>query len=221
MATVKKKEKVIYSLPEAHVINQSLFERDVFIDPLTQKEGKPAYKIEVAFDPNDLLKEGGFADDCANFSADTWGDPWFDKFFKGEVVGPWREGDKLAARREEKGKEGSAYKGKLVLRADTQYNLHGQDGPGGVQVWDEDVKPITVVNSAALIYPGMYGRVGVTLHAYIDNRGDKCLKCYLEAFQRTRDGEKLVSSKDTSTLFKPVGRAAGAAAPVERRRRQD
>ena len=204
----KKKEKKVFLLPEGRLINESLFEKDAYTDA-QGRAGTPMYKVEMAFDPASVTGEGTFEDNLADAAADAWGDAWFDRFFDGDVKSPFLSGDKLAQKRADKGKEGDAYKGKLVLRSSTIYNLNGQDAPGGIQVWDENVQPIGMANRS-VIYPGMYGVLAVTIHPYLTNEGDKALKCYLEAFQRTRDGEKLVASKDSSKLFKPVGRDTGA-----------
>ena len=40
--------------------------------------------------------------------------------------------------------------------------------------------------------------------------GKDGVNLYLQGFQRTRDGEHIVSAADTSQLFKPVGREKGA-----------
>lgn len=220
MATETKKETPVHLLPVGRLINASLFEKDAYTDPQTQKEGTASYKIELAFDPKDVEGEGVAIEEAIlDALEEKWGAKAADDYLDGKIIGPFISGDKLAERRAEKGKEGTAYKGKLVARANTIYNKDGQDGPGGIQVWDENVKPVAIANSN-VVYPGCYGQAAVTLHCYLDNRGDKCVKFYLSAFQKTGDGEKLIAAKDTSTLFKPVAKPAGAAdASTGRRRR--
>ncbi|KKK79323.1 hypothetical protein LCGC14_2834670, partial [marine sediment metagenome] len=47
-----KEEVVTYTLPEGRVINCALFEKEVYTNPQGEA-GKPSYKIEIAFDPED------------------------------------------------------------------------------------------------------------------------------------------------------------------------
>lgn len=217
MAEAKRETKTLL-LPVGRLINESLFERDSYTGP-DGKEGTPSYKIELAFDPKDVQGEGTVEDAILDAGIEKWGPSFEDLYLDGKIIGPFISGDKLAARRVEKGKEGGAYAGKLVARANTIYNLNGQDAPGGIQVWDEQVKPIGPANRQA-VYPGCFGQAAVTIHCYLDNRGDKAMKFYLSAFQKTGDGEKLVASKDTSSLFKPVGKPAGDADATTGRRRR-
>lgn len=217
MTTPAKKETITILLPEGRLINASLFEKDAYTDPKTQQEGKPGYKIELRFDPAQVTGQGTVEDDLINAACDEWGDPAEEQFLDGKIISPLLLGDKLAARREEKGKAGDAYRGGIVIRANTMFNLHGQDAPGGIQVYGPDVKPIGPANQQE-VYPGCFGQAAVTIGCYTDNRGDKALKFYLSAFQKTRDGEPLVSARDHSTLFKPAqGSAAPAAAAGGRR----
>jgi hypothetical protein len=221
MAAIQKKSEPakIIMLPEGRLINSSLFERDAFTSA-NGVEGKPTYKIELAFDPADVTGEGKIEDDLANFAADEWGDTFFDLFLEGKKVhSPLKDGDEMAEARAERGKDGDAYKGKIVIRANTSFNQFGQDGPGGVAVFDGEAKPIGVANQTA-VYPGCFGIAAVTIAAYVDNVGKKALKFYLSAFQKTRDGEKLVQGRDHSTLFKPVGKPSGEASGATGRRKR-
>ena len=216
-----KKETVTLLLPEGRVINESLFEKDAYVDPKTEKAGVPKYKVELAFDPATVTGQGTIEDDLINAACDEWGDSAEKEFLDGEIRSPFLSGDKLAKKREDKGKEGDAYKGKLVVRADTIFNINGQDAPGGIQVYDENVKAIGPAQRAA-VYPGMFGQAAVVISCYLDNAGDKAMKFYLSAFQKTKDGDKLVTSSDHSTLFKPVGKpvqGAGEASTRSRRSR--
>ncbi len=198
-----KTEKPTFTLPEGRVINHSLFALDQF------KEGdKPQYKVELAF-PTGALEE--LKDALANAAADYYGDAAFDGFDRpGDanfVRSPIISGDKLAKKREDKGKTGDAYKGMSVIRAHTTFNQHGQNGPGGVFVCGpggaEDV--IEQVR-AHEVYNGCYGIALVTIGAYQSNEGDNALTVYLNGFQKTKEGEKLVSERDFSDAFKAVGR---------------
>lgn len=205
-----KETKQVFLLPIGRLINEALFEKDAYVDARTEKAGVPKYKVEIAFEPGDVTGEDTFEDELIEAACTEWGDGAEKDFLNGKIRSPFIDGNKLAERREKKGKEGDAYKGKLVLRADTLYNLNGQDAPGGIQVFDENAKAIGPANRQ-VIYPGCMGIVAVTVHCYQDNDGDPAMKCYLSAFQKTGDGEKLISSADHSTLFKPVGKPVEAA----------
>lgn len=213
-----KKETKTYLLPEGRLINSSLFEKDAYT-PDRGKPGVPSYKVELVFDPAQVTGVGTIEDDIINACCDEWGDAAEQQFLDGIIRSPFLEGDEQAERRAEKGKAGDAYKGKIVIRANTTFNLHGQDAPGGIQVFDEEVKQVGPANQH-VIYPGVFGQAAVTISAYSmpdDNgRPKKGVKFYLVAFQKTKDGEKLVTAKDASTLFKPVGLPAAATSTRKR-----
>ena len=133
---------------------------------------------------------------------------------EGKIRSPLLVGDDLAAAREAKGKKGDAYKGKIVIRASTIYNKHGEDGPGGVPVFDEDVAEIDFA-SRDKIYNGVEGEAAITISCY-EIRGERGVKLYLSAFRRTGDGERLVGERDFTKVFQPV--STGAATSPRRRR---
>lgn len=207
-----------FSLPVGRVINQSLFEKDVYTDP-QGNAGKPSYKLEIAFDPADLVGEGTedypTVEDRLYWAAeDKWGEGAGQDFLDGKLRSPLLDGDKLKARREKRGKPGDAYEGKLVIRAHTLFNKHGEDASGGIQVWDEDVAEIDAANRQK-IYSGCFGIAAVTIGTYVtkDVEGDEvnALMFYLSAFQKLDEGDRLATPKDTSSLFQKVGRTKGAA----------
>jgi len=195
------------------MINGSLFVKDAY-----DEKSVPSYKIEIAVkgtaDTNPALAE--LEDRLLDFADGKWGkgagdDP--------DLVLPLLDGNVLARKREKKNKEGDAYKGTTVIRANTIYNKDGIDGPGGIQVFDEDVQEITPARSGD-IYPGCEVEIAVTLSGYEDNQGNNAIKFYLSAVQKIADGEKLVKAADRSSLFKPVGRTGGGAPAGEGRRRR-
>ena len=208
-----KKEVEIFTLPEGRVINCALFEKEIYTNPKGEA-GKPSYKIEIAFDPKDVEGEGTFEDILADFADEKWGEGAGQDFLDGKIRNPFLNGDKRAAKREKDDKPGDAYKGKVYIRPHTLFNRDGRDGPGGIAVWndgaDGEVGPIEPMN-ADQVYPGCYGKVAVTIGSYEDNQGDPCLMLYLSAFQKTNDGDKLMTPRDTSKLFEPVGRKKGGA----------
>ena len=209
-----KQEVQVHTLPEGRVINCALFEKDVYTDK-QGNAGKPSYKIEVAFEPEDVEGEGTFEDQLIEAAIEKWGTDAEGDFLTGKIRSPFLDGDKLAAKREKNGKPGNAYVGKLVIRPHTLFNRDGRDGPGGIAVWDEgdsgEIASIEPMQGDAQVYPGMYGKVAVTIGSYEDRDGEPCLMLYLAAFQKTKDGEKLMSPRDTSKLFAPVGRKKGEA----------
>ena len=210
----EKKEVVEHTLPEGRVINCALFEKEIYTNPKGEA-GKPSYKIEIAFDPEDVQGEGTFEDILADFADEKWGEGAGQDFLDGKIRNPFLNGDKRAKKREADDKPGDAYKGKVYIRPHTLFNRDGRDGPGGIAVWNDgletgEVGPIEPMN-ADQVYPGCYGKVAVTIGSYEDNQGDPSLMLYLVAFQKTRDGDKLTSPRDTSKLFEPVGRKKGEA----------
>lgn len=219
MADKTEVHKRRLTLPQGRVINHSLFQRDIYKDE-RGNEADPTYKIELAFDPDDLLGEGKFEDKIIDVAIAEWGDTQEveDAVINGDIVW-YKNGDEMAAERKARGKPGDAYEGKLVIRAHTKYNKWGQDAAGGIAVFDEAVEPVEPANGEAIVYRGSFGIAGVTLNPYVDSKTKKrCVSFYLQAFQKTADGEKLATGGDNSDLFKPVGRTEGAA-PARRSRR--
>ena len=207
----KKEPAEVILLPEGRLINSSFFEKDSF--EVNGKMTTPKYNAELAFELG-VLNE--IEDKLAAAAVKEWGAGADVQYDNGTVRSPIKNGDEMAAEKASRGKPGDAYKGKDVIRADTIWNKFGQDAPGGVAVFGPDVAEIGAANQHE-IYSGCYGQAAVTISPYISNDGKRCLKFYLTGFQKTRDGEKLVSPRDLSTVFKPVGRPAGE--PVQRRRR--
>ena len=205
-----------FALPEGRLINESLFVKDVYKDE-DGKEGTPKYKVELVF-PKDLDGLRGEGPDDDNTETDTvedkiyaavvaeWGQKGADAFEAGEVRLPFIDGDVYAEDRVDRGKKGEAYEGNWIIRADTIYNLDGDVEPGGISVYDEDLEPIAPVAKSA-IYRGCYGIAGVTLYCYKDSvYKKKCVKFYLSAFQKSKDGEKISSGGDKSSLFSKLGK---------------
>lgn len=208
----EKKEVKTIMLPVGRIINHSLFTPDQY-----DEKAAPRYTVELAFDPEALLdrpKDGNSIEDELVFAGvDEWGDKFETLFEEGKTIVPFLDGDKLAAKREENGKPGDAYKGKLVIRAATQYDKNGNQckmgDTAGIHVYDMEAAPITAMNRDE-IYQGCYAIAAVTIWNYTDERtGSKGQKFFLKAIQKADDGEKLVTPSDPSKLFKPLGRKAG------------
>lgn len=191
-----KREPTRLMTPVGRLINSSLWEKDVFRGE-RGGEGKPSYKVEMAFEPAEL---GEFEAAVAAEAVAEWGPAAEDAYWDGEITSPVLEGDKLADGREAKGKVGDAYRGKLVVRAKTVFNRNGEDGPGGVYVCDEDAKELDFANRGK-VYNGCFGRASVTLQA--GKVQDRYVTAYLNGFQFVKDGDRLRTS-DPGSLFSPM-----------------
>lgn len=206
----EKKEVEKITLPEGRLLNRSLFVRDQFDEKAT-----PSYKLELAFDREAL---DDIAAKLAAFAKAKWGAGADDDYYDGKIRDPILDGDAMAQKRADKEKPGEAYVGKDIIRAHTKFNKHGVEGPGGIQVFGPDVLPIEEVESHE-VYPGCYGQALVTIGAYTESAsGRNALMFYLSAFQKTRDGEPLISAADHSSAFKAVGRDQEGGTEGRRRR---
>jgi len=197
-------EKTQILTPVGRLINHALFEKDKFVDA-KGNEGKPSYKIEMAFDPDDLKDlEDAIVDACVT----KWGASAEKDYDEGKINSPILDGDDLAAKRVAKGKQGDAYVGKLVIRASTQFNLDGQDAPGGVYVAGDDGNALDFTQRGT-VYQGCMGMALIEVNCYdpIGRDGKPGVNLYLKGFQWTGEGERLVSNS-AAGAFKPVGRTA-------------
>jgi hypothetical protein len=202
----------------ARMINSSLFVKDTY-EGTKGKPGTPAYKIEIAIPKNDKDFEA-VLDKLVNEGLDhleVQGDLDLDG---GDVSSGIKDGDVLAKKREKNGKQGDAYKGHYVIRAKTIFNKHGEDGPGGITVLDENAEPIVPPDTSD-IYNGCYVNVLLSVGSYVDSEtGNDSLNYYLTGVQKVKDGERLVAQRDVAAAFKPIGRARSAdGEPAGRRRR--
>lgn len=225
MAAPTKPQPLEILLPKARLINHNLFERDAYTDPATGKEGKLMYKIEMAFDPDtpELAKiiDQLYGAVCDHFDLPTSPEPFLDidkRHDTRAIITPFLDGDQKAAEREEKGKEGAAYKGKYVVRANTGFNKFGQDAPGGAAVFDMDVSEVGIAN-ADKVYPGCYVQAAVAVNFYQNaTTKQRAFGFYLKAVQKVAEGERLVMARDMSKMFQPVGRTEAPAEGTRRRR---
>lgn len=198
----KSDEPINFETPEGRLINGSLFERDVYTNEKGQ-EGDPMYKVEMAFDWDDI---DIFYEKAMEAAVREWGDSATEVDEDGDTVlaesirDPILDGDDLAAGREKKGKKGDAYKGFAIIRANTKFNKHGEDGPGGVYVADENGEELDLAQKGK-VFNGSYGIAALTAGAYELN--GKGIKFYLRGFQHSREGERL-RSNDVASAFKPL-----------------
>ncbi len=206
-----KKEKVRVMTAVGRLINNSLFEKDVFKDA-KGREGTPRNKIEMAFNEGDIAE---LEEAVVKAEVNEWGPQAEKEYDAGEIETPILIGDELAKRREAKGKNGDAYKGKLVIRASTAFNKYGEDAPGGVYVCGPDAKEIDFAERGA-IYNGCYGIAVVEPSPYLID-GEKGVTLYLHGFQKVKDGERL-RGQGVSSLFKPMAPSADGAVKGRRAR---
>ena len=200
-----KVKSVEVKLPEGRLINSALFTKDAY-----NEKSVPKYKIEVAFSKKDKAFDEIIGEIEAAAQAKYGSKAKLD-IDGGDVVSGIIDGDKLAAKREKKGKEGDAYKGTWVIRASTIYNKHGEDGPGGITVLDEALEEVDAAQNKVdnVVYNGCYIEALTALGFYTNDDGEDCLNWYLKAVQKVGDGEKLAgTASDVKAAFKPREGAA-------------
>ena len=208
-----KSEKVRIQTAVGRLIHSALFEKDVYKNEKGQ-EGKPVYRVELAFDGDEDVKE--LEDAVVDAAVAEWGDKAADEYWDGKIASPIHTGDDLAAKREKKGKSGDAYRGKLVIRASTQFNKNGDDAPGGTYVCDENAVELDFAERGK-VYNGCYGIAVVEPSAYTVS-GERGVTLYLQGFQFVKDGERL-RGISASSLFKPLAAPSAATESKGRRRR--
>lgn len=226
-AKEETKQKDVFLTGEGRLINHALFTKDKFDEKSAAK-----YRIEMVFPKADLANPESelskLAQKVYDFAAENYGEAIYLDFDPPEqgktmIATGFKDGDKYAAKREKAGKPGDAYKGMLILRADSIYDKEGQDGSAGIATFGEGgtEDPIGPANSSR-IYGGCFGNAAVTNYAYESNDGEPCVKFYLEGFQKTKDGDKLAKGKNFEGVFKPLaGRpAASGDAPAGGGRRR-
>ena len=196
--------------PVGRLINHALFERDQY-----DEKAKLKYNVELAFAWEDVTGEAPDGEDATvedvlwEAAEHFFGEGAGQRFLDGDIRSPILDGDKMKKKREDAGKPGDAYEGLAVIRANTIYNRHGEEGPGGAVVWDESVEAIIMPGK---VYEGSMGCALLQVGSYTDEdprSGDSidCLMFYLKAYQFTGDGERLMSVSDTAGAFKKVGKS--------------
>ena len=209
--TEKKNDRMM--TPVGRLVNASLWVKDTYKDE-KGREATPQYKIEMAFEPKDI---NDLEDAVVAAAIEEWGAGAEKDYDNGTIRSPIIDGDQLADERVKRGKAGDAYKGKVVLRANTQFNRHGEDGPGGIYVCDEKAEAIDFANQSK-VYPGSYGIAVINISPYSVDR-QRGVKLYLAGYQFVKDGERL-RSNDVAGIFKPmIGGGTGAPAAGRRARR--
>ena len=202
--------------PKGRLVNNALWVKESYTDE-RGVEGKPRYKIEMAFDWDDVSEIIEHEYDLAE---DMWGDDFDDieeAFKKKQIKSCFRDGDEIAKDRQKKGKPFDAYEGKAILRASTDFNWEGDNGPGGIYVADEYGERIDFTNHSK-VYNGSYGYALIKLTPYkvVDNR---YIAAYVNGYQFAEDGDRFSQPAAASAfgaLSKPKDETKG-----RRRRRKD
>lgn len=195
-----KEGKAKVQTPVMRLLNHSLFEKDVYKDE-KGREGTPCYKVELVYEGDPSSEEWeAFEAAIVAAAVEEWGDGAEDDYWDDKLRTPILDGDTLADDREARGKKGDAYRGTLVVRASTQFNRHGENGPGGVYACDENAEEVGF-SERDKFYRGCYVVANVTPSAYkVQERG---VTLYLNGVQFIKDGERIQGS-DPSGLFSPM-----------------
>ena len=217
-----------FAMPEGRGINLHLFVRHVYTDP-QGRTGDPRYTAEMAYPktPDGTPTGEGtldpFEDYLFNVLVNAYGAAMVKEYDdKGWIRIPIKDGNKKAARREENGKPGDAYKDMDTINVSTNFNFAGDASEGGIDVYNGDVELLSgngrvivmddngnrrVTDKQSVTpYNGCMGIVALKAKAYKgtdDNTQDPFISCalYLEAFQMTGEGKKLAAAPNRSGLF--------------------
>ena len=219
-------ENNAFALPEGRLIHGHLFVRSVYKDE-KGREGEPKYSAELTFPQpanvgdNGVLKD--FEDYIYNVLVDTFGASKVETHDKnGWIRWPIKDGDKKATRRKARGKAFEAYEGQDIISASSLFNKDGDAAEGGIDVFDENVENIAPVNKSQ-VWNGCMGVAAIKAKGYegTTDSDDPFISCvlYLEAFQKTGDGERLSTPADRSGLFQKRAGGSGSSAPASSGRR--
>lgn len=121
---------------------------------------------------------------------------------------PLRDGDEMAAEMEAKGKDGSAYKGMMFIKATSK---------NSVNVFDENGEDVIDLDE---VYSGCFGSSSVTLWPY--SKKGQGIAVYLNSVKKTEDGEPLGGAGGTHDEYEdeeetaPTRPAPRASAPATR-----
>lgn len=111
---------------------------------------------------------------------------------------PLRDGDEAAEEMEAKGKDGSAYRGMMYIKAASN---------GQPNVYDEDGEDVIDLDT---VYSGCYGRISVTLWPY--SKKGTGISCILNSVKKTDDGEPLGSAGGSHSEYEEEDEAPRPAA---------
>lgn len=166
--------------PEFIMAFPNLFEPKAFMQNGKAK-GEPKYGLTMLFDPAVVEPLKAKAKEVA--LAKWPGRPL------AELKFPFRNGDAEAAKAKAKGKDGSFYVGKVVVKSDSKYQP---------QIVDQDKNPIIDKNR---VFSGCYGYAELNFVAYDGvNGGQDGVKAYVNFVLVARPGKR-IAGKDAATVF--------------------
>lgn len=168
--------------PEFRVFFPELLAPRAFKDLKTGRLGEPKYSVTMAFDPSviaDLTRTAGVAARAK-----------FGNLPAAEIAWPLKRGDILADKAKAKNKNRESWRGLIILAADSLKHVSVCDAKG------QDII------DAKQLYSGCYGRAEINFFAYENglNENKPSVKAYLNAFIKTRDGER-IGGRDAKTVF--------------------
>lgn len=207
-------QKAQFITPVGRLGFNALWEKDSYRDEKTGAESEPKYKADIILDPSETEELWGTIYDEALAHCEMDEDALDKAINAGLFTVPIKDGDEIAAKREAKGKNGDAVKGKEVLRAGTAFNANGDNAPGGIFVVDENNEQIDF-DRRNKVYLGCDMKMSITLSFYKTGTSQG-VTAYLNGAQFVGDNERI--GQDKSNLFKPL--AEQKAAPRGRRGRK-
>lgn len=115
---------------------------------------------------------------------------------------PLRDGDDYADEQEAQGKDASAYRGKMYIKATSK---------NAVNVFDENGEDVIDLDE---VYSGCFGRVSITLWPY--SKKGTGITVYLNSVKKTEDGEPLGSAGGSHDEYEEEDETPAKKAPAAR-----
>jgi len=167
-----KEVNELFITPEAVALFPNLFEpKPVIING--QPQGDPIYGMSLLFEPEDVQ-------DLKKLAVKLAQQRWPGRDLK-TLQFPFTKGDTMAEKQDAKGRDGSIYRGYIVVKATSKY------GPGVVGPDKKDILRQDEIYSGCIVR----AQVNVKTYSAGSNEG---VKCYLNHVMKTQDGERLIGS---------------------------
>lgn len=159
-----------------------------------KEKGEPMYGLTMLFTPADVEVLKKKAAEAAKAK-------WPSRAFS-ELKFPFHNGDTLAAKAEAARKDGSFYKGKVVIKANSKF---------APQVVGPDKQPLIDMKK---VFSGCYGYAELNFHAYDGvNGGQDGVKAYVNFVMVSRPGQR-IAGKDATTVFAGIAGGKSEHNPV-------
>lgn len=167
--------------PEFRLVFPNLFEAKPFMRN-GKPAGEPKYGLTMLFAPNDIAGLKAKAIEVAKAK-------WPGRDLK-ELAFPLKNGDSLAEKAEAKGKDGSFYRGTIVLKASSKFKP---------QVVGADRQPILDKDK---VYSGCYGYAEINFVPYdaINDGAKDGVTAYVNFVMKSRDGQR-VAGRTAADVF--------------------